>query len=251
MRLLALACLHRRGGCALLGTLAAIALAGCESTQEESAKLEKVAKREAREAARQEAHTQRTLAITKESTIVTVRAAVVLHSSEGAAAAVTLQNTSARSLRDVPIEITVRDASGATVYTNATPGLSASLVSVPLLPAHSTSTWVDDQVQAASTPTSVSAKVGEGERVSEAIPSIAIAGAHLSEGEAEGSVVNRSRVSQHELVVYALARRAGAIVAAGRAVIPQAEAGASERFQAFLIGESKGAQLEVSVGGAA
>ena len=238
MRLLALA-------------LAAIAFAGCESTQEKSAKLEKVARREAAHAARSKALTQRRLSVTTPSAIVKVLAATVLHSSEGAAAAVTLQNTSATTLRDVPIEITVKDAHGATLYTNATSGLAAALVSVPLLVAHATSTWVDDQVQVSGTPASVSAKVGEGERVTEAVPHIAIVGAHLTEGRAEGSVVNHSAVGQHELVVYAIARRGGAIVAAGRAIVPQAEAGASEHFQAFLIGDSRGARLEVSAAGAA
>jgi hypothetical protein len=226
--------------------LAAIALAGCESTQERSAKLEKVAKREAAAAARQKALTQRSLTITRPSAVVKVLAAAVVHSSEGAAAAVTLQNTSASTLRDVPIRIAVKDAAGRTVYSNAVPGLATALVSVPLLAAHATSTWVDDQVQAFATPASVTAEVGEGERVREAIPAIAIVGAHLSEGEAEGSVVNHSNVGQRELVVYAIARRGGAVVAAGRAVVPQAEAGATEHFQAFLIGDPSGARLEVS-----
>lgn len=239
MRLLSLAC-------ALLGTLAAIALAGCESTQEQSAKLEKAAKREAAEAARRNPPAQRSLLIARQSKIVTVVATAVLHTSEGTAAAVTLHNTSNTTLRDVPIEIAVKDARGATLYTNAAAGLAAGLASVPLLGAHATSTWVDDQVQVSATPASVSAKVGEGERVAGAIPRIVIAGAHLSEGTAEGSVVNHSLVGQRELVVYAIARRAGAIVAAGRAVVPQDEAGQTEHFQAFFIGSSQGAQLEVS-----
>jgi hypothetical protein len=194
---------------------------------------------------------RRALSITRPSTLVRVTATAVLHSSEGTAAAVTVRNLSGTALRDVPIEIAVKDAHGATIYTNDTPGLAAALVSVPLLPAHATSTWVDDQVQASGTPASVSAEVGEGERVTEAIPPIAVEGAHLSEGEVEGSVVNHSRVSQRELVVYAVARRAGTIVAAGRAVVPQAEAGSTTHFQAFLIGSAHGAQLEVSVAGAA
>lgn len=233
MRLLALA-------------LAAIALAGCESTQEQSAKLEKVARREGAEAARKKGLTQRSLTITRPSAIVKVLAATVLHSSEGAVAAVTLQNSSASTLRNLPIQISVKDARGAVLYTNATPGLAPSLVSVPLLGAHASATWIDDQVQVSATPASVSAKVGEGERVAGTIPSVAVYGAHLSEGEVEGSVVNHSSVAQHELVVDAIARRSGVVVAAGRAVIPQAEAGATEHFDAFLIGDPRGAQLEVS-----
>jgi hypothetical protein len=227
----------------LVLALAALALAGCESTQEKSAKLEKLAKREAAE---HKSPAQRSLTITKPSKVVIVDATAVLHSSEGAAAAVTLHNSSSSALRNVPIEITVKDAHGATLYTNATPGLAAALASVPLVGAHTTTTWVNDQVQVSSTPASVSARVGQGERVAGPVPQIAVVGAHLVEGTAEGSVVNHSSIGQRELVVYAIARRAGSIVAAGRAIVPQVEASATEHFQAFLIGDSQGAQLELS-----
>ena len=63
---------------------------------------------------------------------------------------------------------------------------------------------------------------------------------------AEGNIVNHSSVSQQELLVDALARRGGKIVAAGRAVLQQVPAGATTRFQTFFIGPSKGAQLQVS-----
>ncbi len=221
--------------------LFALALTGCETTAEKSAKLERVAKLQARSRSR----TEKGLSITRQSTKVLVGATTVLHSSEGTAAVVTLHNLSSTPLRDVPIEITVTDASGASVYTNATPGLATSLVSVPMLAAHGTSTWIDDQVAPSGTPAKVTAEVGEGEPVTGVLPSIAVAGAHLGDGEVEGSVVNRSHVSQRELVVYVIARRAGAIVAAGRAIIPEAQAGSSTHFQAFLIGDAKGATLEL------
>ena len=61
----------------------------------------------------------------------------------------------------------------------------------------------------------------------------------------KATVVNRSAVDQRELVVYALARRGGKVVAAGRAVLPQAAgSGSSTRFQLFLVGDPTGARLE-------
>jgi hypothetical protein len=231
--------------------LAALALTACESSQEKSANIERIVTPEREAAARRREAAQRSLTITHPSTVVKVLSTSVLHSSEGAAAVVILRNTSSAALRDLPIEITVKDKAGASVYTNATPGLAPALVTLPLLRAHATATWVDDQAQGTATPVSVSAEVGEGERDAEAIPSLAATGVHLSEGGAEGSLVNRSHTSQHEVVLYALARRGAAIVAAGSALVAQAEPGASVHFQAFLIGNAKGAQLEVSVGGAA
>jgi hypothetical protein len=226
--------------------LVALALTACESNQERSAKLEKADKHRESEAVQRRELAQRALTITRQSTRVKVVATAVVHSSEGAAAIVSLRNDSSASLREVPIRITVRDARGASVYTNATPGLSPTLLSVALLPAHAVVTWIDDQVQATGTPASVSAQVGEGIPATGAIPRLSVEGAHLVEAQAEGNVVNHSAVVQQELVVDALARRAGRIVAAGRAVLAQAGAGASTPFQIFFVGDPSGAQLEVS-----
>jgi hypothetical protein len=225
--------------------LVALALTGCETTAQKSAKLEKAAKQSERE------HPQlarKGLSITRLSTKVRVSAASVLHTSEGAAAVVTLHNISSTALRDIPIEISVKDARGATVYTNDVPGQAAGLVSAPLIPAHATFTWIDDQVQASATPTGVSAKVGEGTPATGALPRMTVQDQHLIEEAggpgAEGSVVNHSPVSQQELVVFAVARQAGRIVAAGRAIVPTAAAGAATRFQLFFIGDPHGAQLQ-------
>jgi hypothetical protein len=112
-------------------------------------------------------------------------------------------------------------------------------------------TWIDDQVQAPAGATSLSAKIGEGTPAAGPTPQLSVQDAHLSEAqgsgaEAEGTVVNHSAVDQQELVIDAVARRAGRIVAAGRAVLPSAPAGSSSPFQIFFVGNPAGAQLEVS-----
>jgi hypothetical protein len=226
--------------------LVALALTACESNQERSAKLEKAAKAHEGEAARRRALAQRALTIKRPSTKVKVTGATLVRGSEGAAAVITLRNVSATALREVPVQITVRDARGASVYTNAVPGLSPTLASVALIPAHAQLTWIDDQVQATGTPASVTAKVGEGAPAGGAIPQLRLEGTHLSEAQAEGNLVNHSRASQQEVIVDAVARRAGRIVAAGRAVLASAPAGASTPFQIFFVGDPSGAQLEVS-----
>jgi hypothetical protein len=227
--------------------LVALALTGCESNQERSAKLEKLAKQHKRETAKQEALARRALSITRQSTKVRVIATAVVHSSEGAAAIITLRNQSSTTLSDVPIQINVIDARGASVYRNNTPGTSTTLISAALLPAHATITWIDDQVSATGVPASATAEVGEGTPVTGAIPQVSVQGARLAEGaQAEGDVVNHSAVSQQELVVDAVARKAGRIVAAGRAVLPAAPAGASTPFELYFVGDPSGAQLELS-----
>lgn len=221
--------------------LAALALSGCGTTQEESAKLEKSAKHFAL------AH--KGLTITHASTQVRVLDATVIHGSEGTAAAVTVSNVSAHALRSVPIAIAVRSAGGQTLYQNNAPGLEAALTQISSLPAHGTVTWVDDQVPTAGGPASVSAIIGEVPPASGPEPRVEVQGAHLAEastGEVSGTVRNSSSVAQQRLVVYVTARHGGKIVAAGRAILGEVAAGAPVPFHAFLVGSPAGARLEAS-----
>ena len=76
---------------AAVALLALLALSGCESTQEKSAKLEKTAH-----------HTrlvERGLSVLEQSADVRVLGATLVHGAEGAAAVVTLRNDSAHALR--------------------------------------------------------------------------------------------------------------------------------------------------------
>jgi hypothetical protein len=221
--------------------LIALALSGCETTQEESAKLEKTAKHFTL--------THRGLSIAHASTRAQVLSAIVVHDSEGAAAAVTVRNSGSHTLSSVPIAITVRNAHGQTLYQNNAPGLEAALTSISSLPAHGSITWVDDQVPSSGEPASVSAVVGETPAASGPEPRIEVKGTHLAEastGEASGTVRNRSSTTQQKLVVYVFARRGGRIAAAGRAILPEVAPGASVAFQAFLVGAPVGAKLEAS-----
>jgi hypothetical protein len=231
-----------RSAVLVLAALAlALALSGCDTTQEESAKLEKTAKHFAL------AH--RGLTIAHASAQAHVSEAAVAHSSEGAAAVVTVTNTSSQALRSVPIAITVRSSGGRIVYQNNAPGLEAALTEISSLPAHGTVTWVDDQVPTAGQPASVSAVVGLSPAASGLEPRIEVEGTHLAEastGEVSGTVRNRSGVTQQHLIVYVTARRGATIVAAGRAILAEVAPGASVPFQAFLVGSTAGAKLEAS-----
>ena len=124
---------------ALALLLGAVSLAGCETTAEKSAKLEQAAKRIA-------PVQQQGLSITRESGIVKVVSATLVRGKEGTAAVLTLHNSSAQPIREVPIAISLRDARGTTVYTNGTPGLAKTLTSLALLPAHGDGVWIDDQI---------------------------------------------------------------------------------------------------------
>lgn len=236
---------------ALTALLVALALSGCESSQERSAKLERVAKRrEAQLLAKTEAQ-RRLLTIAHPSRRVSVTGVTLLKSAEGMAVVVTLRNHSSTAVREVPVRVTVHGADGASVYTNETPGQAPALISASLIPAHSTLRWIDDQVEASGPAQSATAEVGEAPTASGPVPALSVSGAHMIEDPtngpgAEGEVVNHSGVSQSELVVYAVASKQGRVVAAGRAVLPSAPAGEATHFQLFFIGQPQGAKLEVS-----
>ena len=150
----------------------------------------------------------------------------------------------------MPIAITVKDARGSTLYTNATPGLAPSLVSVPLLLPGRDTVWIDDQIQGSGA-ASVSATAGEAPTASGRPPELSPQAVHLfndpaSGVGAEGVLVNHSAVPQRELVVFAIATRAGHLVAAGRAVLPSVPASGSVPFRVFFNGSPQGGALQVS-----
>ncbi len=229
--------------------LAALALTGCETSAEKSAKLE----RQARLAAAKEPSSTPSpaAALTRPSRNLAVGKITILHGPEGYAAVVPLRNTSGETLHDVPIVLKVIATDGSTLYSNAAPGEAAGLAAAPLIEAHGQLDWIDDQIQAAGQVKGATATAGEVPAVSGQLPKLSVRDAQLvagssSEPAVEGEVVNHSSVPQSELVVYAIARRAGTIVAAGRAVLEQVPAGDAVRFQAFFVGDPSGAKLEVT-----
>jgi hypothetical protein len=226
--------------------VATLALTGCETNAQRSAKLEKAAL--AQRLAHPEA-TRKGVVVTHENPRVKVMGTDVVHDENGVAAVVALRNESSRTLRNAPIAITVNDSKGAVLYQNNAPGLDTTLVSVPTLKPHTTTVWIDDQIQVAGVPARVSARVGEAPTANRSLPLLRVSAVHTFEDPSngvgvEGTVTNSSKVAQQKLVVYAVGRRGGRIVAAGRAVLPEARAGQRATFQVFFIGSPRGAKLE-------
>ncbi len=221
--------------------LACLALTGCETTAEKSAQLERHAKRVTL--------TDKGLAITQPSTDVKVLGTAVVRDAERAAVVVTLENRSAHAQRDVPIAITVKSARGRTVFQNNGAGLEGALVSVPSIPGHGTVSWVDDQVPVTGAPATASAKVGEAASVAGPLPELVVGGTRVSEDPASGLIAtgqvrNHSNVAQSGLVVFVVGRRAGKVVAAGRAIVTELAPSSSAPFQVSLVGDARGAQVQ-------
>jgi hypothetical protein len=235
-------------GATLTAPLAALALAallasGCSSTREQ-------AKRFAQQGSR--AFAVHGLRVTGRNRSVRVLARALVTDANGTAAALVLRNDGHAPLANVPLALAVRDARGRVLWRNDAPGLEASLTHAALLPPGKAVTWVDDQVTVAGgRPASVAVRVGAGSPAPAGAPAIAISGTRVTGDPASGLtaggvVANDSGVAQQNLVVAAVARRGGRIVAAGRALVPFVKAHGSSSFQAYFIGDPAGAQLALA-----
>lgn len=229
---------------AAVAALLAAGLAACQSTQDRSARLE------------EEGGTKLLAAegvkIEKESTDVKVTSTTLLTDRYGSAVVVGVHNSSGKSLVNVPILIEVLDAKGRSVYKNDIPGIEPALAAIPYVPAGGDVEWVNDQVLATGKPKSVKVKVGAStDSYSGEMPEIEVSGPTI-EGdpvsglEVTGTVVNRTGTEQERLLLYAIGRRGGRVVAAGRGAIEHMKATTKElHYDIFFIGNPTGTDLEV------
>jgi hypothetical protein len=232
------------------GALAATASA-CESTESESAKI-------AREGAPAAAGAG-VLKLGAGNRGVRASDATLLSSGGRTAVAVKLTTTSSRAQRDVPLLVDVTGKGGKVVYTNGTGGVEAALQRIALLRAHASVWWVDDQVLASQPGTAVKVRVGTGTsaRAPAPAPALTTRATHVGEQSGlstlSGELVNGSARAQSKVPVFAVALRAGKVVAAGRAVVASlaAHRGATAPFQIFLVGNAAGAKLELTAAPAA
>lgn len=222
--------------------LGAMALAGCQSTQDKSSELAKQAT---------DLKQQSGVTVTKQNPDVTVLGTNVLTDENGSAVVVRLDNTARRPQVNVPVAVTVKGSTDKAVFTNDAPGLDKSLTHAFVLPSGE-SVWVNDQVFATEKPASADVKVGAPEDgTPAALPAFKVSGVRLDQDpvsglSAIGVVANPGKDLQQKVLVTAIARKGGKVVAAGRGVIPKIKPGRRARFRIFFIGSPKGAELTVT-----
>jgi hypothetical protein len=228
----------KRRSAALLTLLAAIALAGCETTEQESAKI-----------AKRLGHQEASAAVTQikgADSSVRVVSAQIVSSASGDAAVLELRNNSSHAQADIPILITVLDAAGKAVYSNSTVGESAPSGELSLLEAHATVWWVDPSVLArGGTPVRVVAKIGA---PTGSAPALSLAASKLAIGSnfvgpfIGGTATTDSSTAASDVTVYAVALAGSRVVAAGQSLIPTLAAHGSASFQVNVVGTTKGAK---------
>lgn len=223
---------------------AALVTTGCESTQDRSARIA---------AELGPVSHEKGLRIAKRSKDVKVVSTTLLSDANGSAVVVELRNDSGKDLVNVPIAIDVLDTRGRSVYRNDTPGIETALAAVPFVEAGGDVEWVHDQILATGKPASVKVTVGAGadpfagEQPAISVSEPKIEGDPYSGVLAGGNVVNDSGEEQGRLLLYAVAREGGKVVAAGRGAIERLKAKAKPlAYNIYFIGDPSGAEVTVT-----
>ena len=225
--------------------LSAIPLAACQSTQDKAA--------EAREEGERLLAAQVPLKIEKPNKDISVKSVTVLHDVNGGAVAVEVQNNSKDTLVGVPILADVRDAKGKRVFINNAYGSEYALNHVPLMRPGETVTWVNDQILAAGTPETAKVTVGQPDSKNPSqIPDIAVSPPSLERDSSgpvvRGSMTNQSSIDQKKLVLFAVSRQGGKIIAAGRGGYKNLRVDAKKpgNYNIFFIGDPTGGDITVT-----
>jgi hypothetical protein len=229
------------------GVGGSVSLGGClgvETTPEKSAK-------KAKTVVNSIAH-QKGLTIGRLNAAIKVEDSAIVQDANGVAAVVRIKNTGSTQVA-LPLAITVSDAKGKQLYANDTPGLDASLTSLPVLEAGQEADWVNNQILVAGKASKVTAQVGtaKGKPGAGALPKIVLSNIKTGRDEdgnyVKGTVANESSIAQKRLVVSCVARDGDKVLAAGRAVVdrlvPAAESKKPITCTVFFIGDPQQAQL--------
>jgi hypothetical protein len=224
-----------------LAVLAGVSLTACESSQDKAKKIQEQA----------QASAPKPLTIPRPNKDIKVTGTTVLHDQNGDAVVVELQNNSKETLVNVPVLVDVRDAKGKSIFENNAPGLDPALNHVPVIKPGETFTWVNDQLQPNGIPKSAKVTVGQPEGKAPAkLPELEVSqprerSSNLG-AQVTGTVTNKSQVDQRKLVLFAVARSGGRVVAAGRGLVKKAKVGASPAsYVIFFIGDPAGGDVSI------
>jgi hypothetical protein len=220
--------------------LAGTTLTACESSQDKARAIQEQAI----------ASAPKPLVIPKPNKDLKVGDTALLHDQNGDAIVVQLTNDTANTLVNVPILVDIRDAKGKTVFKNDTAGLDFALNHIAVIEPHQTFYWVNDQVTAQGKTAKVTVGEPEGKAPTGALPELAVSppkpGHDFSGAKVSGTVTDKSKLDQQHLILFAVARQGGRIVAAGRGQIKALKVGArAAPYVIYFIGNPVGADVTI------
>jgi hypothetical protein len=223
-----------------LAVLAGLTLTACQSSQDKAREIR----------AQAQATAPKPLVIPKPNKDVKVGDTTLLHDQNGDAVVVPLTNETGQTLVNVPILVDIRDAKGTTVYKNDTAGIDFALNHVAVIEPHETFYWVNDQLTGQGKTARVKVGDPEGKPPSGPLPVLDVsppkAGHDFSGPKVSGTVTDRSKLDQSHLILFAVARQGGRIVAAGRGQIKALKVAAKPApYVIYFIGNPVGADVEI------
>jgi hypothetical protein len=235
----------RPAAAAFAAGLIVLGASGCETTQQQSAKIARTLGHQSAIAG-----TTRLGAANRD---VRIEQEVLLTAAGQSAVALKLTNTSTRTQTDFPVLIEVLDAKGSAVYRNNTSGIEPSIQQFALLAPHATAWWVDNEVLASGgVPKTATGQLGAATAPAPgAVPSITTEAVSASDSfpgpHVSVTVRNRSTIAQRQLPVYAVALRGGRVVGAGRGIIPSLAPGAGAQVQVPMVGSVSESTISLTV----
>jgi hypothetical protein len=220
--------------------LALLALAGCDSTQRQSAR--------AKLSATRLLTARRPLRVTRADSAVRVGRVELVHRQGGAAIVVELRNRTTAPLTDLPISVGLESRHGR-VYLNGRGGMSYFESHVAAVAAGAATTWVftaPHLAHPAGRPFAVvGAPVHPPISSSGGLPRISATSVSKLGPTVRVAVHNDAGFPQYGLQVYAFARRGARYVAAGRRTVEHLGSNGSATVSLRLIGSTHGAALSV------
>ena len=237
----------RRLAAAAALLLVAAVLSGCVETTQQ--KNERAQLRTARLLASRSA-----VSVTRTDPDVTVLEVRTLHARAGTAIAVTLRNTRAKPLSDLPISVGVAGHGGHTRLLNDRPELPYFQTHVAAIGGGAAATWVFTTPSTKARGTAF-ARVGPPAvafpRHVARVPAIAssLTGVRRGRNRSVASVrlTNDSAASQHGLQVYAYALSGQRLVAAGTAPLASLGSGATKTLRIPLLGDPGKSTVQVQI----
>ena len=223
------------------GVAALVALPGCTTTQEKSAKLS----REAATAAE-----AKKFKVGKTNPEIEAAEITRLQGDDASAIVVRVVNHSKTTEVAVPICVDLYDPAKTSTYTNRVDGLDPALNTLPVVPPGE-SWWVNNQV-AADKPARTRVRIGSTKVKAPAkLPELTLTTLKFGEDvgviTGKGKVTNTSAVDQLRLTIFAVAEKGGKVVAAGRSVIDRVPANGKkpQKFAIYFTGDPRGAKVHL------
>jgi len=223
-----------------IAVIAGLTLTACQTSQDKARAIRE----------RAQVTAPKPLVIPKPNKDVKVGETTLLHDQNGDAIVVPLTNETDKMLVSVPLLVDIRDAKGNTVYKNDTAGIDFALNHVAVIKPHETFYWVNDQVTGQGKTAKVEVGDPEERPPKGPLPQFTLTdprfGRDFSGVKVTGTAKIDTKVDQSHLILFAVARRGGQIVAAGRGQIKKLKHGGKPApYVIYFIGDPTGSDVTI------